>query len=139
MGQKLEKVEKLIERIVCQCWSFDSCFSLYVNKPLFYYLFFNVFVLVVELIWFIPFQIIMSSYFFFFLLIVLFNTRKFNHIKVKPRCNLCYRVKEKKKVSWNYKFCKKFGLATRVDGAGAMCSVQIIFTYWLRILDDWCL
>ena len=46
--------------------------------------------------------------------------------KVKTSCNLNYRVREKKKVSWNYKFCKKFGLGTRVDGAGAMCSVQIL-------------
>ena len=57
----------------------------------------NVFVLVVELIWFIPFQsVIISSYFVFFLLIVLFNTRKFKTIKVKTGCNLYYRVKEKK-------------------------------------------
>ena len=43
----------------------------------------NVFILAVELIWFIPFQsVIISSYFFFFLLIVLFNTRKFTIFKV---------------------------------------------------------
>ena len=93
--KKLEKVEinyELIERIVCQCWSFEGCLSLYV-----YHLFFlinwllkdcsswnmNVFILAVELIWFIPFQsVIISSYFFFFLLIVLFNTRKFTIFKV---------------------------------------------------------
>ena len=57
----------------------------------------NAFVLVVELIWFIPFQsVIISSYFVFFLLMVLFNTRKLKIIKVKTSCNLYYRVKEKK-------------------------------------------
>ena len=112
-ARSLEKLKiKLIERIVCQCWSFEGCFSLYVNKPLFYYLFFlinwllndcsswnmNVFVLVVELIWFIPFQsVTISSYFVFFVLIVLFNTRKFKIIKVKTSCNLYYRFKEKRK------------------------------------------
>ena len=142
-ARSLEKLKiKLIERIVCQCWSFEGCLSLYVNKPLFYYLFFlinwllndcsswnmNVFVLVVswaDLVHSLHNLVIFISSSYWLCYSIKGNLTIF---KVKTSCNLYVRVKEKKKVSWNYKFCKKFGLATRVDGAGAMCSVQIIFT-----------
>ena len=56
--------------------------------------------------------------------------------KVKTSCNLYDRVKGKKKVSSNYKFCNKFGLATGVDGAGVSSAQCKSFSrtdpeYWM--------